>query len=457
MNESLAKYIETAILPRYADFDKGHGPEHAARVVDESLKLAKRCGADPDMAYTIAAYHDLGLSEDRATHHLVSGRLLRADDRLKQWFSPEQIETMAQAVEDHRASSGREPRSLYGKIVAEADRDIRPQDILRRTVQYGLNYYPELDRQGHWERFKAHLDEKYAEGGYLKLWIPESDNAEGLRRLRGIIRQPALLRACFEQIFQSETHQTEPGIVLLKGRSLLIRHDNTPLTENDWNVALPLADDHFTDLTTGLRVAVLSDQAVLPEAWEAVPLRHWFACLGEADAAPAFRARALASWRQTSRYCGCCGHPMEEHPELTACQCPNCGQLAFPRISPCIIVAVYKGGRILLARHVQRNQDIYACLAGFVEAGESAEAAVKREVWEETGLQVKNIRYRGSQSWPFPDQLMLGFTAEWAEGEIRVQPDEIADARFFDLDRLPETPAPGSLAWRLIHEWSRND
>ncbi|MBP5259113.1 MAG: NAD(+) diphosphatase [Paludibacteraceae bacterium] len=456
MKAELSNYIENTILPRYAAFDAGHGPQHAAKVVRESLRLAAHYEVDTDMVYVIAAYHDLGLAENRATHHLVSGRRLREDTTLRQWFSPEQIETMAEAVEDHRASSDHAPRSLYGRLVAEADRDVVPSDILRRTVQYGLSYYPQLDREGHWERFKAHLNEKYAEGGYLKLWIPESDNAEGLRRLRAIIRQPSLLRAFFDQIYLTETHATTPVTVLLQGQSLVIRKDGAPFSENDWTTAQSPASDRFIDQLTGIRTVVLPDNAVLPDEWETVPLRHWFAALGETAAAPAFRARALAHWRDESRYCGCCGHPMEEHPELTARQCPQCGHLEFPRISPCIIVAVRKEGRILLARHVQRNQEIYTCIAGFMEAGESAEAAVQREVMEETGLKVTGIRYRGSQSWPFPGQLMLGFTAEWAGGEIRLQPEEIADARFFDPDRLPDTPAPGSLAWRLIHEWSRD-
>ena len=130
---------------------------------------------------------------------------IREDRRLREWFTEEEIECIAEAAEDHRASSGQAPRSLYGRIVAEADRLIVPETILRRTLQYGLSHYPELSREGHWERMCAHLQEKYAEGGYLRLWIPESPNARELARLREIIRDRNALRALFERLFAEES------------------------------------------------------------------------------------------------------------------------------------------------------------------------------------------------------------------------------------------------------------
>ena len=154
------------------------------------------------MVYVIAAYHDTGLAVDRKTHHLESGRIIRSDQCLRQWFDEDQIETMAQAVEDHRASSDHEPRSIYGKIVAEADRQIDPETIIRRTVQYGLSHYPGLDREGHWNRMLEHLNEKYAEGGYLRLWIPESDNAAKLRELHGLIRDRDYLESMFDKFYK---------------------------------------------------------------------------------------------------------------------------------------------------------------------------------------------------------------------------------------------------------------
>ncbi len=197
-------YIETAILPRYKDFDPAHRTDHALQVIAESLKLAKHYDVDERMVYTIAAYHDIGLCEGRERHHLVSGRMLRADERLHEWFTDEEIETMAQAVEDHRASLDHAPRSIYGRIVAEADRLIDPMTVLLRTVQYGLSHYPELDKEEHYQRYCEHLQEKYAEGGYLKLWIPESDNAARLAELRALIADEVRKRAAFEQIYQSQ-------------------------------------------------------------------------------------------------------------------------------------------------------------------------------------------------------------------------------------------------------------
>lgn len=194
-------YIQSEILPQYDHFDKAHQRDHVGKVIEESLFLAQFYPVDKDMIYAIAAYHDTGLVAGRETHHLVSGRIIREDTALRQWFSEEQIETMAQAVEDHRASSDHEPRSIYGKIVAEADRDIEPLKIVHRTVQYGLSHYPELDKEGHWQRTLDHLHEKYAEGGYLKLFIPQSHNAEQLDQLRKLIKDEVKLRAVFEDIF----------------------------------------------------------------------------------------------------------------------------------------------------------------------------------------------------------------------------------------------------------------
>lgn len=132
---------------------------------------------------------------------MESGRIIREDERLREWFGPEQIETMAQAAEDHRASSDHEPRSIYGKIVAEADRLIDADTILRRTIQYGFAHYPEMSREEHIARAIAHLHEKYAEGGYLKLWIPESPNAARLRELWALIRREDELLQRVETIY----------------------------------------------------------------------------------------------------------------------------------------------------------------------------------------------------------------------------------------------------------------
>lgn len=197
-------YIDNEIIPRYDHFDKAHRRDHVLKVIKESLLLAGNYDVDHDMVYAIAAYHDTGLCRGREIHHLVSGRIVREDEMLRRWFDGAQIEVMARAVEDHRASSEHEPRSIYGKIVAEADRDIDPIHILRRTIQYGLSHYPELNGKQQYQRFLDHLHEKYAEGGYMKLWIPESRNAEQLELLRDIIRDENRLQKEYEKLLLEE-------------------------------------------------------------------------------------------------------------------------------------------------------------------------------------------------------------------------------------------------------------
>ena len=197
----LVEFIETKILPQYAAFDAAHNMEHVTRVIRHSLELVKTTGADINMVYAIAAYHDLGMSGPRAVHHLTGGKILATDARLKKWFTAEQLKVMREAVEDHRASASRSPRSIYGKIVAEADRDLDSDIVIRRTIQFGLANYPELDYEGQYRRFKEHMDNKYSKDGYIKLWIPNSPNAKRLNDLRNLIAQPAALRAAFDKIY----------------------------------------------------------------------------------------------------------------------------------------------------------------------------------------------------------------------------------------------------------------
>ena len=204
MNLELMHFIETEILPRYNRFDRAHSMRHAGNVINNSLKLARKTGADEDMAYVIAAYHDLGLDGPRAIHHITGGKILASDARLRRWFSPEQIKIMREAVEDHRASASHAPRSIYGKIVAEADRDISPETVFRRTVQYGLAHYPEMSEEEHWARFAEHMDNKYSSHGYIKLWIQNSPNQKSLNDIRNIINDPEALRREFDKYFHEE-------------------------------------------------------------------------------------------------------------------------------------------------------------------------------------------------------------------------------------------------------------
>lgn len=204
MNQNLKEYVESEIIPRYSAFDKAHREDHARSVISEALRLSTFYDVDEDMVYAAAAFHDTGLVEGREIHHLASGKIIREDPRLPEWFTPDQIEMIAQAAEDHRASGTSSPRSIYGKIIAEADRDIIPLKILRRTVQFGMEHYPQLDREAHWRRFMEHLHEKYYYGGYLKLYIPESRNAVSLEELRRMIGDEVSLRKTFDALFDQE-------------------------------------------------------------------------------------------------------------------------------------------------------------------------------------------------------------------------------------------------------------
>ncbi len=206
----LQEYVEREILPRYDQHDAAHRRDHVETVIGQSLAIVRqlnRQGANlsEDMAYAIAAYHDTGLCEGREHHHEVSARIIRADQELHRWFSDEQISIIADAAEDHRASSKQAPRTIYGRIVAEADRVIVPETIIQRTIQYGLEHYPTLNREGHYERTVEHLREKYGDGGYLRLWFPESPNAARLAELRQIIADPVRLRNIFDAQFDQLT------------------------------------------------------------------------------------------------------------------------------------------------------------------------------------------------------------------------------------------------------------
>ena len=200
---TLHEYIEQHILPRYAAFDKGHQRDHAESVIQESMVLAEEHGADLDMAYTIAAFHDLGLEVDRELHHIHSGEILMADPILPQFFTEEQREIMRDAVEDHRASSKHAPRTIYGAIVAEADRHIDPETILRRALQFGMKQNPNADFEWHFERAYEHMLEKYAEGGYMRLWLHSKRNVEGLIALRAIIDDKEYMKTICKRIFQT--------------------------------------------------------------------------------------------------------------------------------------------------------------------------------------------------------------------------------------------------------------
>ncbi len=205
--ETFEEYVERVIIPQYAGFDAAHREDHVRSVIARSQELAKFYPVNPQVLCLAAAYHDLGLSEGRELHHIASGRKIREDRALRQWFSEEEIELAAEAAEDHRASGKNPPRSIYGRIIAESDRQIVPETVVRRTVLYGFDHYPEMNRRQMWERLLEHLHTKYAEGGYLKLWIPESDNAARLTELRALIADEQRLRQMFDAIYNELTNK----------------------------------------------------------------------------------------------------------------------------------------------------------------------------------------------------------------------------------------------------------
>ncbi len=166
-------------------------------------------------------------------------------------------------------------------------------------------------------------------------------------------------------------------------------------------------------------------------------------------------ANHILYWSSRNQYCGCCGYGMVDKVDERAKICPSCGNIVYPRISPATITAVFKGDQILLAHNRSFTKNLYSLIAGFVEPGESLEQCVAREIREEVGIEVKNIRYFGSQPWPFPDSLMLAFTAEYESGEIHEDQNEILDAKWFHVSNLPNIPSTDSVAGKLIR-WYRD-
>jgi uncharacterized protein len=204
INPELESYIRQNILPRYNNLDSGHDVNHIQKVIDDSLILARQFDVNINMVYAIAAYHDIGIEKGRGEHHIFSGQILAADENLTKWFSRQQIEIMRQAVEDHRASNKHEPRSIYGKIVAEADRDISLPTILRRTIQFGLKKYPDENFEFQFERAYQHITDKYGEKGYLKLHLHSEKNEKGLAEVRAAINDKELLHNICKEIFDRE-------------------------------------------------------------------------------------------------------------------------------------------------------------------------------------------------------------------------------------------------------------
>jgi NAD+ diphosphatase len=182
-------------------------------------------------------------------------------------------------------------------------------------------------------------------------------------------------------------------------------------------------------------------------------LRSQMPCLSDVEYQLASRSFQLLTWYKQHQFCGQCGSQTSAHTSELALACTSCNLIFYPRISPCIMVLITRGDKFLLAHHYRQPNDMYSTLAGFVEAGENLEHAIHREVFEEVGIKVKNIRYSSSQSWPFPHQLMIGYFAEYDSGDIKIDDVEIQDAQWFSHDNLPTIPAPMTLSGQLIRDF----
>lgn len=246
--------------------------------------------------------------------------------------------------------------------------------------------------------------------------------------------------------------------LVFRGAALLLPDDTQsgifPSLKNFSWLGMEEISRHYLGKLNGQGVFAVSvpDTAEAPEGYRFEDLRRLAGMVDDILFALVGRAFQILEWEQTHRFCGRCGAATVSHPKGERARvCPSCAHTAYPRINPCIIVAVTRGEEILLARAQRFNRPMFSTLAGFVEAGETAEETVLREVEEEVGVKVKNVRYFASQSWPFPGNLMLGFHAEYDSGKLALQEEEIAEAAFFHYSALPPIPPKGSIAYALIH------
>lgn len=249
-------------------------------------------------------------------------------------------------------------------------------------------------------------------------------------------------------------------VCLFAGQQLIQRTDGPPaLTPGQYGSLLTsfstveIIGRHGNHTCVAVALPDDTDIATLPPGWQARGLRGWFGELPDDYMAIAMQGSQLIEWRRTHRFCGACGCPTLRCPHERAVQCPRCRHRSYPRISPAMMVLVQREDQLLLASNINFPPGRYSALAGFLEAGESVEAAIHREVHEEVGIRIHRLRYFGSQSWPFPHSLMIAFNADWLDGDIRIDEHEISDARWFSPHELPDLPPAGiSISRALIDE-----
>lgn len=251
---------------------------------------------------------------------------------------------------------------------------------------------------------------------------------------------------------------SEPHWFLVHPTGLVVRADGEavalPRREDVVALGLDPGQAHYIGRLDGQDCFALSvDDVPLAEPWAAQGLRALYAPFGDGLFVAAGRAVQIVAFALTHRFCGRCGRPTEPVAGEHSMRCTACELSFYPRIAPAIIVLIRRGEQALLAHAGRFRAGMYSTLAGFVEAGESLEQTLAREVLEEVAIEVTNVRYFGSQPWPFPHSLMVGFTADYAGGEIRVDGEEIVDARWFSPDDLPSLPPNPSIARKLIDAW----
>lgn len=248
-----------------------------------------------------------------------------------------------------------------------------------------------------------------------------------------------------------------------RGRDLLLYKKHNPLAvpklRDFEELGLSVLREQYLGDLEGLHCysVELEERSVAPAGMEFLDMRTAHGVLGECCFSLANKAVQIMEWDRTNQYCSRCGTKTERLPGERGKKCPNCGELFFPRISPAVIVLIRKGKEILLARSPNFPAGLYSLIAGFVEPGESAETAVVREVREEVGVSVKNISYFGTQAWPFPNSLMIGFTAEYESGEIQPDGIEIEDAGWFSAEELPVLPGKISISRKLIEYFLKEE
>jgi NAD+ diphosphatase len=258
----------------------------------------------------------------------------------------------------------------------------------------------------------------------------------------------------FEPAVQPPARVTEHAwcFAFLEGQLLLPEAETPALVPQPWSLFEPLAPArHYLGRLDGLDCWAFTLPEV-PAGWRRLPLRAAMMAFGEPQMGVAGRAAQVLEWDRAHRFCGVCGTPTEHQSGERSRKCPRCGHTAYPRLSPAMMVLIHREGEVLLARSPHYVPGVYSALAGFVEPGESLEQCIHREVAEEVGVEVNDLRYYGSQNWPFPHSLMIAYTARWVRGEIVPQAGEIEDARWYPLDALPKIPPRFSISGHLIRD-----